>query len=120
MTEDTMMMLMTMLLLPGIPLIIHSFRRVERNERKEIRQQYTDLIKEKLDVIRTALAMGRDDDEIAELDRRLERLIGTEKMLETLKNPSSTAVTEAQYLASKDIVEELDRKRTKSSREREA
>ena len=32
-------------------------------------------------------------------------------MLETLKKPTPEAVSEAQYLASKDIVEEMDRRR---------
>ena len=111
---------MMIMLMGGIPLIIHSFRRVDRNERKEIRQQYTELIKEKLDVIRTAMAMGQDSDEIAHLDRRLERLIGTEKMLETLKKPTTETISEASYLAAKDIVEEMDKDRTSSKWELDA
>ncbi|MCB1217403.1 hypothetical protein KDL44_08410 [bacterium] len=52
----------------------------ERLERMRARQMYENLVREKLDVMRTAVAMGRDEDEIALLDERLERLIGTREM----------------------------------------
>ena len=41
---------------------------------------YKELVKEKLDVIKTAIAMGYEERELKELDDRLERLIGKEQL----------------------------------------
>jgi len=41
---------------------------------------YERLAKEKMDVMKTALAMGYHDDDLARLDARLESLIGREKL----------------------------------------
>ena len=89
---------------PGIWYFINS---VQQREKRELRQQYMELIREKLDVIKTALAMGRSDEEIKELDARLERLIGTKKMLETLKNPKEDDLAKAE-LNSKELDTELE------------
>ena len=61
------------------------FNNVEIRQKNGIRQMYVDLVKEKLDIIRSALAMGYSDQALSELDQRLERLIGSEKMLQTLR-----------------------------------
>ena len=47
------------------PAIWYFMNSVQNREKREIRAQYVELIKEKLDVIKTALAMGKSDDEIA-------------------------------------------------------
>ena len=91
-----------------IAAIIHTFLAADRRERHKIREHYTTMVKEKLDVLKTALAMGRDADEIAELDKRLERLIGTEKMLQTLREPTAKDTAEMQQLANKLNAYELD------------
>jgi hypothetical protein len=90
------------------PAIWYFINSVQAREKREIRAQYMELVKEKLDVIKTALAMGKSDDEIAALDRRLSRLIGTEKMLKTLKKGKSGEVTTDEELATLDIMEELN------------
>lgn len=41
---------------------------------------YQSLVKDKLDVLKTALAMGYDEHELSALDERLERLIGKEQL----------------------------------------
>lgn len=51
-------------------------------ERREVRAMYERLAHEKLDVLRTAITMGFKTDELADLDARLERLVGTERMRE--------------------------------------
>jgi len=88
--------------------VIHSFLAADRRERHKIREYYTTLVKEKLEVLKTALAMGRDASEIAELDRRLERLIGNEEMLNTLREPTAKAEAEIEQLSSKLNVDELE------------
>lgn len=108
MNEDILMLIMIPMLLAALPLAIHSFLRVYRLERREIRQQYTDLMLEKLEIIKSAIAMGHTSDEIADLDERLEKLIGTEKMLETLRSPTNDALQQAEHLDAMDTVEELE------------
>jgi hypothetical protein len=51
-----------------------------QRERREARQLYERLTMEKLDVIKTAVAMGMKKDDLADLDSRLERLIGEDQM----------------------------------------
>ena len=78
---------------PAIWYFIHS---VEEKGKDRVRNMYAELVKEKLDVIKTALAMGHSSDEIRELDARLEKLIGTEKMLKTLKKGKTDPAQDAQ------------------------
>ena len=53
---------------------------IRKTERAEARKLYERLALEKLDVIKTAVAMGYSREELADLDSRLERLIGAEQM----------------------------------------
>lgn len=108
MTEDMLITMMMPFILSIIPITIYSLQRAKRLERKEIRQQYAELVKEKLDIIRTALAMGKDGDEIAILDKRLEKIIGTEKMLKTLAKGEPDSEAE-NLLKDVDLIEEVDR-----------
>ncbi len=57
-------------------------------ERAESRRLYEKIAMEKLDIIKTAISMGYKTDELAELDRRLEMLVGSEKMSELLAEPA--------------------------------
>jgi len=80
---------------------------------------YSDLIKERLDVLRTGLAMGLGDQEIAQLDKRLEQLVGSEKLMETLRSGSrSKAVTDTE-LASSDLLKDIELLRAGRSKESE-
>lgn len=47
-------------------------------ERKEARKTYERIVMEKLEVMKTALTMGMGKDDLAELDERLEKLIGAD------------------------------------------
>jgi hypothetical protein len=49
-------------------------------DRQKALQVYENLAKEKLDVIKTALAMGWNQDDLSRLDARLERLIGRDQL----------------------------------------
>lgn len=55
-------------------------RRVSAAERKQALEVYERLVQEKLDVLRTALAMGYGHDDLSRLDSRLERLIGKDQL----------------------------------------
>lgn len=94
-------------LVGGFVWSMNSWRK--QGERERARATFERLTRDKLDVIRTALAMGRSDDEVLELDQRLERLIGTEQMLGLLdpKAPKTPRVN-AQIMDA-DLVVEVER-----------
>jgi hypothetical protein len=58
--------------------------RIKAGERDRLRQMYERLALEKLDVIKTALTMGYKQDDLAELDSRLEAVIGSDAMARLL------------------------------------
>jgi hypothetical protein len=51
-----------------------------QRERREARKLYERLTMEKLDVIKTAVALGMNKNDLADLDLRLEQLIGADQM----------------------------------------
>lgn len=84
-------------------------RAVEERYKGQVRKMYCDLVQRKLDVIQTALTMGYKDQDLQALDERLERLIGTEKLMATLqagKEPPELASAE---LRDADLTREVDR-----------
>jgi hypothetical protein len=80
--------ILAIVLIFGTPLLIAlvialfvSFNNQQaRAERERARRLFERLIDEKLDVIKTAVAMGFSRDDLSYLDQRLEQLIGTEQM----------------------------------------
>ncbi len=54
--------------------------KLKKAERDSARQTYERIALEKLDVMKTALSMGMDQDGLADLDSRLEKLIGQGKL----------------------------------------
>lgn len=73
-------------------------------------ETYERLAKDKLEVIKTALAMGYKDSDLAELDARLEKLVGKDALTAILHGSG------AETLASADLVDtqlerEVDRLR---------
>src|SRR5687768_11854871 len=63
------------------PTLTEPFKqRMRMAERREARKLYERMMLEKLDVLKTGIAMGYSKDEMRELDARLERLIGSEKL----------------------------------------
>ena len=70
-----------------VVMVRSAFRRVAKQEERLSSQAqlkalevYQALGQEKLDIIKTAVAMGYSHDEVARLDERLERLIGKEQL----------------------------------------
>lgn len=83
----------------------------KRGERDRARATFERVMRDKLDVIRTGIAMGMASEDLQSLDSRLERLIGAEQM-KTLLDPNQPAVpaVTAEMLDS-DLVSEVDRQR---------
>ena len=67
-------------------LLINS--RIKRQHDEKQRQMLERIMLEKLDIIKTAVAMGYSRNELDALDRRLEQLIGTEKLQGLLRGDS--------------------------------
>lgn len=63
--------------------------RVKADEREKLRKMYERLALEKLDVIKTAVAMGYQRSDLQELDARLEEVIGSEAMQSLLDSKPS-------------------------------
>ena len=80
-------------------------------------ETYERLAKEKLDVIKTALAMGYGDKELADLDARLEKLVGKERLDEILRGASPEAIASADLL---DTQLERETQRLRAARENSA
>jgi len=57
---------------------------IANRERERRRQLLRDIISEKLEVIRTAITMGYQEDEIEKLDARLEKILGGEQLQELI------------------------------------
>jgi hypothetical protein len=100
----------------SIPIIAMIFepikQRLKQAERREARQIYERLALEKLDVLKTAIAMGYQKGDIADLDARLEKLLGSDK-LKTLLESSPKAPLASSELQMIELGAELERQRTK-------
>ncbi len=108
---------LTALMIPIISIIGAQFGgHLQRTERVKAREMYERIVREKLDVIKTAVAMGRDDDEIEMLDERLERLIGSREMGRLL-GKKQPGVPEVNYeVESVDLDVEVGRIKRRSRR----
>ena len=122
---DDLTGLMAVIFIFGTPAILVAMAMVRnqfaerhrRKERAEARRIYERLMHHKLDVVESALAMGYTRDEVAELDSRLERLIGAERM-RTLLDPKEQALPVLPESADTD--ELLQREVAAIRRQREA
>lgn len=65
-------------------------------DRQKALQVYENLAKEKLDVIKTALAMGWNQEDLSRLDARLERLIGKEQLQQLARGEVPAVSTDMQ------------------------
>lgn len=61
-------------------------------------ETYERLAQEKLEVIKTALAMGYSDSEISKLDARLENLIGKDKLEQILQGGGAATAASADLI----------------------
>lgn len=82
--------------------------KMRQKERAESRKLYELLVKEKLDVINTAVAMGHTHDELAQLDQRLEKLVGPDKLTHLLDDQPQVKLQEIDLL-DEDLEGEIER-----------
>ncbi|MBN2083458.1 hypothetical protein JW859_14780 [bacterium] len=72
--------------------------RMRQHERAEARKLYERLVLEKLEIINNAVSMGYSDQELKQLDARLERLVGPEKLTQLLDETPTVQLREADLL----------------------
>jgi len=90
--------------------------RIKAQDRADARALYERITRDKLDVIKTALAMGIDQQQLKELDARLEKLIGSEKLHALLEAQNPDVPPLKDELLDVDLSQELENLR----REKEA
>ena len=99
----------------GGMLISRSNLKLRLMEQRKMLEAYTELMKERLDVIKTAIAVGYEQEDLVDLDLQLEELIGADEM-RALINPKAPAVPAAPVvpagqprLVDADIAAEVER-----------
>lgn len=114
---------LTALAIPIVAILVRPMTlRMQQSERERARKLYERIVLEKLDVIKTAVAMGHNRDELAGLDARLERLVGADKLASLLSesNPAVPATPVAGELLDTDLDSELDALRRPAGEQRES
>lgn len=86
---------------------------LSKNERDKALEVYRDLAKEKLDVMKNAIAMGYTESELESLDKRLEKLIGRDKLEEIIDGGLPQADHD---MLDKDLLRERQRLRENDKR----
>jgi len=106
------------LAIPIVAILVKPYtERAKQLERREARQMYERLALEKLDVIKTAVAMGFSHNEIGHLDARLEQLIGKEQMAGLLDKKVPVDPLPDSDLMDVDLQAELDRIRASKQKQ---
>ena len=95
-------------LIPIVAILVTPYKaRLKTKEREEARKMYERIAMEKLDVIKTAASMGIEGNELAELDARLEKLVGSEKLASLLDEKQPMAPQASTELRDADLDDEL-------------
>ena len=87
---------------------------LSKSERDKALEVYRDIAREKLDVMKNAIAMGYTESELENLDKRLEKLIGRDKLEEILDGGLPQADHD---MLDRDLLRELNRLREKDDRD---
>ncbi|GEM_PF-2475834 len=96
---------------------IHASREAERTlaasrlkaeERAKARELYERLVREKLEVVKDAIAMGYSEADLDRLDARLEELIGREQLRQLLSDAPEAPIPEADLMDT-DLLAEAER-----------
>lgn len=82
--------------------------RIRAQDRADARALYERITRDKLDVIKTALAMGADQQQLKELDARLEQLVGSDKLHALLEGRDTGAPPLKDELLDLDLSQELE------------
>jgi hypothetical protein len=86
--------------------------RMKQAERREARKLYERIVMEKLDVMKTAVAMGFERNDLKDLDARLERLVGSDKLQGLLAGKGAPDVPDSNTdsdLKDTDLTAEIER-----------
>lgn len=110
--SDTIWILIPLfaLAIPIVAILVRPMTlRMQMSERERARKLYERVMMEKLDVIKTAVAMGHGKQELVELDERLERLVGADKLADLLSEstPVMPQTASAGEFSSADLDHEL-------------
>jgi hypothetical protein len=90
----------------GAPDAAVEIERIRAKDRADARALYERVTRDKLDVIKTAITMGYSKQDLAELDARLEQLIGTDKLQALSQEPGAPPPLSSQLL-DQDLAQEL-------------
>ncbi len=105
----------------AIPIVaILSGRRgaqLNHRAREESRKLYERIVLEKLDVMKTAIAMGYSTEDLSDLDARLEKLVGSEKLKSLLNSEDPKPPQVDDDLLQVELEEELRQAKKNSSGE---
>ena len=103
--------------IPIVAILVNPYREtLKKRERDDARKTYERIVMEKLDVMKTAIAMGQSGDDLEELDARLERLVGADK-LQGLLHPNSPRIPKVgQALLDSDLVEAVEQAKKKKTK----
>src|SRR5688572_7022617 len=95
----------------SLGLITHLFLHSARRERRqsEAQRSHERILLESIDVLKTAIAMGFDRTQLDELDVRLEKLIGSDKLAGLLDNRDNVAAASQRELPGDEIELEIER-----------
>jgi hypothetical protein len=87
---------LTALAIPIVAILTQPYlARLKYAERERLRQMYERIVMEKLDVVKTALSMGYKQSDLADLDARLEQIIGAEAMQRVLDGKQASLPSQA-------------------------
>ncbi len=105
--------------IPIVAILVSPYKEgLKKRERDAARKSYERIVMEKLDVMKTAIAMGQSSDDLAELDARLERLVGSDKLKGLLNTKSPKTPLADESLLDADLLDEVERKKRKKSKEK--
>jgi hypothetical protein len=107
---------LAILLFFGTPLLIavvlgmlwHANRLIKHKEVEQARRSYESMVREKLDVIKTAIAMDYSSDDLRYLDSRLEEIIGADAMRSLLDPKQPQTPTPSAELHEADLQTEVE------------
>ena len=85
-------------------------------ERTEAREMYERLVREKLSVVKDAIAMGYSEIDLDKLDRRLAELIGEEELKKLIAAQPETPLPNADLMDT-DLLSEVDNLRNRQQKQ---
>ena len=91
--DEAFITLWVLLSIPLLVVALYPLNALIGNIFRERRHRMArDVLNEKLDVLKTAIAMGYKEDELALLDKRLEQVVGKEELEKLLKEERATGI----------------------------